>query len=95
MVQKISISPEVWARTRRRSFDMDTTASALVEEALVAYLEKPIDPRYEVVKREGGLITEARLLEVSVVSDPPVPEWTSFSPVPKPAPKKSSTRPRR
>lgn len=38
--QKISIDPELWARTRRKAFDLKTTASKLVEEGLSQYLDQ-------------------------------------------------------
>jgi len=41
-MQKISISPEVWAQTRRRAFDEGVTASSLVEAALTAFLAEPV-----------------------------------------------------
>jgi hypothetical protein len=39
-VQKISISPEIWARTRRQAFDTGSTASKLTEMALIEYLDR-------------------------------------------------------
>jgi len=35
--QTISIDPDLWKRTRRLAFDMGTTATSIVEEALIAY----------------------------------------------------------
>jgi len=35
--QKMSINPDLWKQTRRLAFDMGTTATSIVEEALIAY----------------------------------------------------------
>ena len=35
--QTISIDPDLWKRTRRQAFDMGTTATSIVEQALIAY----------------------------------------------------------
>ena len=37
MPQKMSINPDLWKQTRRLAFDMGTTATSIVEEALIAY----------------------------------------------------------
>jgi predicted transcriptional regulator len=35
--QKISVDSDLWKRVRRLAFDMGTTATSIVEEALIAY----------------------------------------------------------
>jgi hypothetical protein len=40
VVQQISIDPELWARARRKAFDIRSTATKIVEAALTEYLDR-------------------------------------------------------
>lgn len=68
--QRLSMSEAVWARTRRKAFDLGISASLLAERALVEYLDR----------EEGGVILSVSLppkekppAEVAVAGDKPVP----------------------
>ena len=74
-MQKISISPEIWARVRRRAFDTATTASKLTEVALAEYLDREDKPRAGAATKSLAPlleatrpITDAKIHEVSVTS---------------------------
>jgi gamma-glutamyl phosphate reductase len=42
--QRISLDPKLWAKTRRTAFDMGVTATEVVSQALVEYLDRAENP---------------------------------------------------
>lgn len=78
-MQKLSLDPELWAKTRRMAFDRQTTASKIVAEALtewfgrqdgggklraqVATHAKPIARVTSITETDGGLTVTAERID--------------------------------